>query len=630
VRGLVSAVSQIEKLETGLTTLLGSANLAKETLSDLQSFAANTPFQLPGIASAANKLLAFGFAQDGLIDRLKTLGDVAAGSNSDLESVALIYGQVGAAGKLTGERLLQFQERAIPIGAAIAKSLGVAESQVKDLVSSGKVGFKEFETAFNSLTESGGQFNGALQAQSKTVGGVLSTLSDNFFNLEVQLGKTFGPAIVSSANELITILQNFSKAVAANGPILTKTFSKIAEVLLITPSKFWLDFFAGDANANLAEVEKNLAKANEQLQIAKNKLANSEGTFLGDLLGGTKQAKQDILEFNLQVVELSRLRDQLTKTTGASTEAEKKAAAAKLASKNALEAQLALEKKQLDLRTGLGNIGLTREQQIQNQAKSDLDALKVAREAEAITEDDFNARRLERERLLQEQLSGLRTTSNQKIIDGLNAQETAQVNSESTIGQSLSNLSLGFKAHAAAVKTNSIKIGSAISNGIGNSAANAFSAFGKALVTGENALKAFGKALLSSFGQAIAQQGQGFILQGVAQSLAGFGSGAGLIAAGGAMVVFGSALSAKAGGAGGGSVSQGVGAGGGVASDQGSFNNENPATAQVQEREEPSTQVAVNINGDVFDSEETGTRISQILSDSFQQQGIVISNGSFA
>ena len=79
----------------------------------------------------------------------------------------MIYGQVAAAGKLTGERLLQFQERAIPLGPAIAKTMGVAESSVKKMVSDGKVQFADFERAFNSMSETGGLFRALLISNPK-------------------------------------------------------------------------------------------------------------------------------------------------------------------------------------------------------------------------------------------------------------------------------------------------------------------------------------------------------------------------------------------------------------------------------------------------------------------------------
>lgn len=629
-KGAVSAVAEIEKIETGLKTLLGSAGLARETLGDLQKFAATTPFELPGIANAANTLLAFGFAQDELLEKLEDVGEVAAGTGKDFGELALIFGQVSAAGKLTGERLLQLQERGVPIGSALAKTFGVAEAQVRDLVSTGKVGFKEFEQAFASLSDQGGLFEGALVAQSQTVGGVLSTLRDNFFNLQVEIGRTFGPAIIATAQQFIGIFQQFSKDVAANGPVLTDTFKTLAEVLLITPSKFWLDFFAGDAGKNLKEVEAELKNANEQLRISQERLKSVEGSFFADLLGGAQQAREDIAKFNLKIIELENLRDRLLPKTNAAIEAEKKEAAARAANKKALEEQLAAEARKKQLREQLGAIGLTREEALRQQAQKDLEQLRIAREAEAILEGEFQARKLQREQQLNEQLAALKNQGATQLIDGLNATETAAVQSEKTIGDSLKNLGLGFKAFAAQTKTSSVQIAGALTRGLAGSAGNAFAAFGRAIATGEDAVKAFGTALLASFGNAIAQQGQGFILQGIAQSIAGFGSGAPLIAAGAGMVVFGTALAAKAQGAKQGGAGAAVSTGGGVGAAPGGLGQpENTLVAQTEELEE-ETRDRIVINGDFLNTEETGSKLLDLINEVNLNRGSVITNGAFA
>lgn len=218
-RESIQAFQSIEKLTTGFEVLTGSADKANKLMKELTDFAATTPFQLEGIAEAANQLIAFGFSAETVQDRLQKIGDVAAGSNSDLKDVALIYGQVAAAGKLTGERLLQLQERAIPIGAALAKSLGVAESEVRKLVSSGKVGFKEFEEAFNSMSDSSGLFEGAIEKQSKTLSGTLSTLKDNFFLLQAEIGKAFSPAIIAGAKALTSVLQSMTNVLRDDTPV---------------------------------------------------------------------------------------------------------------------------------------------------------------------------------------------------------------------------------------------------------------------------------------------------------------------------------------------------------------------------------------------------------------------------
>lgn len=64
--------------KTAFTTLLGSAEKAEKMLSDLQRFAADTPFELPGLTKSAQKLLAFGFAAQDIIPIMSAVGNAIA------------------------------------------------------------------------------------------------------------------------------------------------------------------------------------------------------------------------------------------------------------------------------------------------------------------------------------------------------------------------------------------------------------------------------------------------------------------------------------------------------------------------------------------------------------------------
>lgn len=90
--------------------MLGSADKAKNLLADLSEFAKRTPFELLGIRDVAKQLLAFGITNENLLGTLKALGDVAAGTGTGLDRIAYAFGQVLAAGKLTGNELRQFTE----------------------------------------------------------------------------------------------------------------------------------------------------------------------------------------------------------------------------------------------------------------------------------------------------------------------------------------------------------------------------------------------------------------------------------------------------------------------------------------------------------------------------------------
>lgn len=171
----------------------------------------------------------------------------------------------------------------------------------------------------------------------------------------------------------------------------------------------------------------------------------------------------------------------------------------------------------------------------------------------------------------------------------------------------------------------------ALKNGIGVAAGNAFASFGAALVNGENALEAFGKAFLKQIANIAVQQGTQFILQGVGYLFVpGFQSlGTQLIAAGAGLAAFGGALGAVSGGGGGGVGGGGVGAQADIQTSSFSSDSETTSPEEAERREE-STNVSLVIQGDVLDSEETGTRIAGILSTAFEKDGIVLNEGATA
>jgi len=212
-KGIIVAAAKVETLSTQFRTLLGTTKAAREQMEKLSEFSARTPFQLEGIAKASRSLLAFGFSQEKSISLLEGLGDAAAASGADLGELTLIFGKVKAASKLTGRRLLQMQQRAIPIVRALADTMGIAESAVTKMITRGKVDFKTFEKAFLSLSTKGKVFSGGMETLSRTVAGRFSTLKDNVFLAMAGIGKAFEPFTKKILEDAILKVQEFKKSV---------------------------------------------------------------------------------------------------------------------------------------------------------------------------------------------------------------------------------------------------------------------------------------------------------------------------------------------------------------------------------------------------------------------------------
>lgn len=189
VGGMVALASRVETTTAQFKTLLGSADLAKQKMEELQAFSASTPFQFDGLAEAAKSLLAFGVSNEQVIPTMKVLGDIAAATGNDIGSLASIFGKARSQGKLTTDVLNQLGERGIPIGAALAKQFGKTEAEIREMASSGELSFSDLQKAMNSMTEEGGIAFDGMAEQAGTLAGVWSTFKDNISLLMGDIGQ---------------------------------------------------------------------------------------------------------------------------------------------------------------------------------------------------------------------------------------------------------------------------------------------------------------------------------------------------------------------------------------------------------------------------------------------------------
>jgi tape measure domain-containing protein len=206
----VEASKKMESISTQFRVILGSAEAAQKQVEDLQRFAAETPFQIDGIAESAKQLISFGVAQKNVVPTLKQLGDIAAVTGAQISDLTIPYGRLISTQKLTLVELDKFADRGVNLYKKLADQTGVSIKDIRDNISKGKIPFEEFTKAISDLTSEGGTFFNGMKIQSETLGGVLSTLDDNFINLQAAIGDVFKPAIIAGAKGLTTIIQQLT------------------------------------------------------------------------------------------------------------------------------------------------------------------------------------------------------------------------------------------------------------------------------------------------------------------------------------------------------------------------------------------------------------------------------------
>jgi len=178
ISGPLKLAADAEQTAVSFKVMLGSAEAAGEMMKTLTQFAASTPFEMTEITDSAKKLLAFGVAAEDIEPTLRNLGNVSAGIGAPMNELAEIFGKIKTSGRVMGEDINQLSGRGIPIQALLAKQFGVTGEAIKKMVSDGKVNFSHIDKAFADMSASGGQFEGLMEAQSKTLGGVWSTMKD--------------------------------------------------------------------------------------------------------------------------------------------------------------------------------------------------------------------------------------------------------------------------------------------------------------------------------------------------------------------------------------------------------------------------------------------------------------------
>jgi len=200
----VKEFSKFEQAEVAFTSMLGSAELAKEMIKDLAEFSAKTPFQFEDIVSATRTLLAFGIEADDAKDKLKFLGDISAGAQIPLADLSQIFGKITTKGKAMTEEIMQLSERGIPVIDALAEQFGVTKEAIFEMAEQGELSAEVVETALLKMTTEGGIFQDQMVKQSQTVAGQFSTMKDNMTLSMVAVGAMF-------ADESVVIIEAISK-----------------------------------------------------------------------------------------------------------------------------------------------------------------------------------------------------------------------------------------------------------------------------------------------------------------------------------------------------------------------------------------------------------------------------------
>lgn len=229
-RFALDAIASAEQADIAFTTMLGP-ELAKDMLADLADFATSTPFELRGLQSSTQKLIAMGFAAEDCIPMLTSIGDAASGLGAGQEGIDTItraLGQMNAKGKVQAEEMLQLTEAGIPAWQYLADVISngdipAAMEQVTDGTVSADTAIQALKNGMDS------DFGGMMAAQSKTLTGIMSNMGDAVYNAVTKAKDTEGYAELTES--MAEVADEIGPLVESLMPVLADVMSVAADCL---------------------------------------------------------------------------------------------------------------------------------------------------------------------------------------------------------------------------------------------------------------------------------------------------------------------------------------------------------------------------------------------------------------
>ena len=284
--------SQMEQYTVAFTNMLGSAEEANSALAQIKEDAAKTPFDTAGLVKANQLLISTGVDAKDARNVVMALGDAVkatGGGNDELQRMAQNLQQIKNAGKATSADIKQFAYAGIDVYGILSDYTGKSTADVQKL----NITYDLLTNALRAASQEGGRYFGAMETQSQTLDGRISTLKDN----ATQLAGALTEGLASAEGDLVSVatdwVQELSDSLESGGvESMVATGGVLAGNAIDSFTNYATSHMDGvlDTGFGIAE---NLA-----IGIVDNapKLIESAGSITASFIGGVAEKLPDILE----------------------------------------------------------------------------------------------------------------------------------------------------------------------------------------------------------------------------------------------------------------------------------------------------------------------------------------------
>jgi len=223
----VGAYMDMRQALVKLEVTLGSAGRALIAFNELREIAIASNQTTDAINRSAVTMAQFGVQNNQLIPVMSRLSEISAGNAEKLQSLAIAYGQVAAAGRLTGQETLQFVNAGFNPLAEISRTTGRSMAELRKEMELGAISLDMVTGALISATDAGGRFYGMNDKMAGELIGKVNRLTTEFTKLKEELGSLAESAGLEHITYLVRQMTGdikYLKEGSGFGPILTSLF----------------------------------------------------------------------------------------------------------------------------------------------------------------------------------------------------------------------------------------------------------------------------------------------------------------------------------------------------------------------------------------------------------------------
>lgn len=250
----------LESQSMAFETLLGSASAAQQRVEELARFAAKTPFELPGVVTANRMLQTLTDGALAAENGMLLVGDAAAAANRPFEEVAFWVGRLYSglqAGIPVGEATMRLSEMGLVSGELKRKLDSLADSKV--------VGGEAWAIAEKALSK----YTGAMDKQSRTFSGQMSTLKDTLNSMAGEFAKPIFDVFKAALGETLVMLGAAPKPIDETTAAIERQTAAIERRSKTMLPKDVADVQAtAEANVRAAEAELKAYEAAKAARLA--------------------------------------------------------------------------------------------------------------------------------------------------------------------------------------------------------------------------------------------------------------------------------------------------------------------------------------------------------------------------